>query len=115
LFNYIPLANTISFNLYSVPKGGQISELSLGVYRGASLLAGKFPKMIKPTSLWKFPNAILPASHQKFLKNRRRQKKGVTAREPLVPDRSRSLEVVIVGRINNLGAGNLEWGGMRRG
>jgi hypothetical protein len=30
----------------------------------------------------------------------------------IVPDRrSRSLEVVVVRRINNLGTGNLEWGG----
>jgi hypothetical protein len=31
-----------------------------------------------------------------------------------VPDRrSRSLEVVVIRRINNLGTGNLEWGGSR--
>jgi hypothetical protein len=33
-----------------------------------------------------------------------------------VPDRrSRSLEVAVVGRINNLGTGNLEWGGNEKG
>ncbi len=33
-----------------------------------------------------------------------------------VPDRrSRSLEVVVVRRINNLGTGNLEWGGSGEG
>jgi hypothetical protein len=34
----------------TVPKAGQKSELYFGVYLGASPLAGKFPKMIKPTS-----------------------------------------------------------------
>jgi hypothetical protein len=35
---------------------------------------------------------------------------------PTVPDkRSRDLEVVVVRRINNLGTGNLEWGGNGKG
>jgi hypothetical protein len=33
---------------------------------GASPLEGKFPKIIKPTSLRKILNAILPTSLQKF-------------------------------------------------
>ncbi len=32
--------------IYSVPKAAHISEYSLGVYMGASPLAGKFPKAV---------------------------------------------------------------------
>ncbi len=33
-------------SLYTVPKAAQISEKYLGVYMGASPLAGKFPKAV---------------------------------------------------------------------
>jgi hypothetical protein len=41
---------------------------------------------------------------------------GLTSRVETVPDKiSRDHEVIVVRRINNLGTGNLEWGGNGKG
>jgi hypothetical protein len=40
------LSTGISNLLHTVPKAAQISEKYLGVYMGASPLAGKFPKAV---------------------------------------------------------------------
>jgi hypothetical protein len=48
MFNYEPerVLSTEGRRVHTVPKAAQISEKYLGVYMGASPLAGKFPKAV---------------------------------------------------------------------
>ncbi len=67
--------------IYTVPKAAHISEKYLGVYMGASPLAGKFLKAVYPFSLQKVPKAfnstVLPSE---ISEKSREEKKVISAR-----------------------------------